>query len=101
MEAALDNTAVPVTMQEAPAGQECAAPQGELETTIAQVWAEVFGREKIGRNANFFELGGNSLLGMDLTELLASRLGVQVPVLVLFQYPTIGEMAGIIADEAL
>lgn len=75
----------------------------ELEQSIAQVWQEVFDREHIGSDDNFFELGGNSLLAMDITELLSSRLSIQVSVLVLFQHPTIQEMAEAVisADEEL
>jgi hypothetical protein len=72
-------------------------PLEELERAITQVWKDVFQLEQIGREENFFELGGNSLLGMDLTELLANRLGIQIPVLVLFRFPTIRELAEIIA----
>ena len=71
-------------------------PQGETELAIAQVWRDVFRLAKIGRNDNFFGLGGNSLLGMELTERLAKRLNVEVPVVALFQCPTIRELATIV-----
>jgi hypothetical protein len=68
-----------------------------LEQAITEVWRSVFHLPSIDRDANFFELGGNSLLGMDLTELLATRTGIEVPVLTLFQNPSIREMTAIIA----
>lgn len=71
----------------------------ELEAAIAQIWQVVFNREHIGREQNFFELGGNSLLGMDLTELLASRLDIHIPVLELFRHPTIREIAAIVTAD--
>jgi surfactin family lipopeptide synthetase A len=64
----------------------------ELERALTQDWKEVFRLENVDRDDNFFELGGNSVLGMDLTERLASRLGIDVPVVVLFQHPTIREL---------
>lgn len=73
-------------------------PQGEIEMAIAQVWKDAFRIEKIGRHDNFFGLGGNSLLGMELTDMLAKRLAIQVPVVVLFQYPTIREIAEILGS---
>ena len=74
--------------------------QGELEQAVTQVWREAFQVDTIGPDDNFFELGGNSVLGMDLTELLASRLGVQIPVVMLFQHPTVREMTQIIIADA-
>ena len=74
--------------------------QEELETRISAAWRAAFRVERIGREENFFELGGNSLLGMDLTEMLADCLGIEVPVTLLFQYPSIREMTEIlIASE--
>ena len=72
-------------------------PQGELEQAIAQLWRELFRLDKVGRNDNFFELGGNSLSGMDLSEMLTTRLAIEVPVLAIFQHPTVREIAKVIA----
>lgn len=75
-------------------------PQGELEQAIAQLWKEVFGLNRVGRNDNFFELGGNSFLGMNLSESFTFRLGADVPVLLIFQYPSIRELAEVIGSES-
>lgn len=82
----------------ASAGHE--APQGKLEEGIAELWRELFHLDEVSRNANFFELGGNSLLGMDLSEMFSARLAIDVPVVVLFQYPTIREMAEVVATAS-
>lgn len=66
--------------------------QGELEAAVADVWCELFHRDEIGREENFFELGGNSLVGMKLTEMLAARLGMEVPVVAVFQHPCVREL---------
>ena len=42
------------------------APQGELETKLAAVWAKVLRVERVGRRDNFFELGGDSLGAVQL-----------------------------------
>ena len=81
-----------ININSARAGLE--EPQGELEQAIAKLWEELFQRGKVGRHDNFFELGGNSLLGMDLSEMFSARLGLEVPVLSIFQHPTVAEIAG-------
>jgi aryl carrier-like protein len=50
-----------------------AAPQGEIEQVIAQVWQELLGLERVGRHDHFFELGGNSLLAIQLIEQMRRR----------------------------
>lgn len=74
-------------------------PQGDLEQAIAQLWKDLFHLDEIGRDDNFFELGGNSLLGMDLSEMFATRLALEVPALMIFQHPTIAEIAQVIESE--
>lgn len=71
----------------------------ELERALVEVWMLVFQTDRVGLNDNFFELGGNSLLGLDLTELLASRLGIQIPVVAVFQYPTVHDMTEMIFSD--
>ena len=58
----LDRKALPMPEQEAYAARGYEAPVGEIETKLAEVWAEVLKLEKVGRHDNFFELGGHSLL---------------------------------------
>jgi aryl carrier-like protein len=80
-------------------GDVYTAPQGDLEEALARIWCQVFRVERIGRDDNFFELGGDSVLGMSLTELLAASLSVQLPVVDLFQNPTIRELALLITPN--
>jgi len=49
--------------------------------------------ERVGRHDNFFELGGHSLHGIKLTAKVEEQLGVSLPVIALFNHPTIQEMA--------
>lgn len=97
MEGTLDNLTAPAAREANEDGSD--EPRGELEQEIARIWSEVFHLERVGRDDNFFALGGNSLLGMDLTEALADRLSIRVPVLVLFQYPSVRELAEIITEN--
>ena len=96
MERLGSDAAVPAFNGEAIDAQEYEVPQGATEWAIAKLWQEVFSLEQIGRNANFFELGGNSLLGMTLMDRFDKDLSLQLPVVMLFQNPTIRELAQLI-----
>jgi acyl-coenzyme A synthetase/AMP-(fatty) acid ligase/acyl carrier protein len=74
-------------------GENYEAPEGEVEETLADIWQELLRVERVGRQDNFFELGGHSLHGMRLMAKVAERLAVRLPVLSIFQYPTIQQMA--------
>ncbi|WP_323131081.1 phosphopantetheine-binding protein [Sinorhizobium medicae] len=63
----LDRQALPAPDDEAYARAGYAAPQGAIETALAEIWAELLGVERVGRNDNFFELGGHSLLAVQLS----------------------------------
>jgi acyl transferase domain-containing protein/acyl carrier protein len=70
-----------------------AAPRGELERDLAEVWQELFGVATIGVNDNFFELGGHSLLATQLNARLSSKLHVEMSLAALLQAPTIADLA--------
>ncbi len=92
-----EHTELPSLIDEGRGDEVYEDPQGEVEIALAQVWRDAFHLEKISRHDNFFGLGGNSLLGMELTEMLATRLDIQIPVVALFQYPSVRELAGFLA----
>ncbi|WP_425273358.1 phosphopantetheine-binding protein, partial [Pseudomonas petroselini] len=58
----LDRKALPEPDHAALLTRVYEAPQGEVETTLARIWAEVLHVEQVGRHDHFFELGGHSLL---------------------------------------
>ncbi|KAF9925555.1 hypothetical protein BGZ65_007671, partial [Modicella reniformis] len=74
------------------ARQEYEEPQGEIETTIAHIWAELLHLDRVSRNDNFFALGGHSLLAVHLIERLR-RVGLSLPVSALFKTPTLSVLA--------
>ncbi|GAB3388624.1 non-ribosomal peptide synthetase [Azotobacter armeniacus] len=73
------------------------APQGEVEETLAAIWAEVLGVERVGRQDNFFELGGHSLLAIQITALLAQRHACELAVRHFFDAPTLQALAQALA----
>ncbi|MCG1048915.1 phosphopantetheine-binding protein, partial [Mycetohabitans sp. B6] len=88
----LDRRALPAPDDEALAHQMYVAPQGELETTLAAIWAELLGVERVGRHDSFFALGGHSLLAVQLIERLRRR-GIGLSVRALFDTPTLSALA--------
>ncbi|MFF9626468.1 SDR family NAD(P)-dependent oxidoreductase [Streptomyces griseosporeus] len=76
------------------------APGAGLETTIAEVWCAYLGLEQVGVHDPFFELGGNSLIGMSMVAALEKRLGRPVAPALLFEHPTVAAMAAALAGDA-
>ncbi len=69
------------------------APTDELEQQLVQIWEKVLKQEPIGVEDNFFKLGGNSLLAVQLFNQIEKQLGQKLPLSQLFQSPTIQELA--------
>ena len=69
------------------------APVGEVEATLARLWSELLGVERVGRHDHFFELGGHSLLAVQLVSRLRQQLGVELALSALFDQP-VPERAG-------
>jgi thioesterase domain-containing protein len=80
-------------------GQDRFSPQTALETQLVIIWEQVLGVSGIGRHDNFFDLGGNSLLGLRLLANLEKALGRRVPVSVLFQGQTVESMAVALRED--
>lgn len=69
------------------------APRTEVEQTITIVWQEVLRVEKIGVNDNFFDLGGHSLLIVQIHSRLRTHFSEKLTIVDLFKYPTISALA--------
>ena len=69
------------------------APRTPIEEMLAAIWAEVLGLKRVSINDNFFELGGHSLQAVKLVSKLSVEMNVKVSVKLLFQNPTIAELA--------
>src|SRR5262249_17234721 len=95
----LDRKALPAPDGEAYAVRGYEAPEGEIETTLANIWAELLKLERIGRYENFFEVGGNSLLGMRLIQRMR-QAGFELDVRTLFATPVLTEIASAIRPPA-
>jgi amino acid adenylation domain-containing protein len=70
-----------------------AAPRSQAEKMLADVWAEVLHIEQVGINDNFFDLGGHSLLMSQVHRKLREIFSMDISMITLFQYPTIGSLS--------
>lgn len=86
---------------EAPSQSKAAytAPQNELEQLIAGLWKEVLFVEEIGREDNFFDLGGHSLLLMKVNLKLKHHCGKEISLVEMFKYPTISTLAEFLSGQ--
>jgi len=69
------------------------APRNSVEEIVAGIWQQVLGIPRIGVEENFFELGGHSLLAAQVMARVESLLGAEVPLHLLFEFPTVAGLA--------
>jgi acyl carrier protein len=77
------------------------APRSQTEKILADVWAEVLSVEQVGINDNFFDLGGHSLLMIQVHRKLQEVIDQDISMITLFQYPTIGTLCTYLSGEAI
>nr|WP_144695837.1 non-ribosomal peptide synthetase [Chitinophaga vietnamensis] len=68
-------------------------PMGALQQTIAAIWKEVLGLERISASDNFFEIGGNSIKLIQALNRIKNEVDITVPLTTAFTYPTIKALA--------
>jgi AMP-binding enzyme C-terminal domain/AMP-binding enzyme/Phosphopantetheine attachment site len=77
------------------------APEGNLESVLAEMWGEVLGLDRVGVEDSFFELGGNSLLAMQLFGRVGEAFQRDLPLATLYEDPTVrGQARTLAAREA-
>jgi acyl carrier protein len=91
----VDMKALPAPEQQRPdatASRNFVPPQTEIERTIAREWEKMFGGE-VSIEENFFDLGGDSFLLVQMHSRLRKALNVEFPIVVLFEHPTVRSLA--------
>ncbi|MEV4658609.1 AMP-binding protein [Micromonospora sp. NPDC049301] len=93
----VDERALPDPARAVPPGDGPATP---TERIVHDIWCAVLGREAVGRTDSFFDVGGQSLLLGQVQQRLAERFGVAVPLLRLFDHPTVAAQARLVDPPA-
>ena len=73
-------------------GASYVAPRNPLEQEMAETWAELLGVEQVGVHDDFFKLGGNSILAVQLLSRVRESFGVEVPLGAIFDVPTVASL---------
>ncbi|AYF27990.1 amino acid adenylation protein [Micromonospora tulbaghiae] len=89
----IDERALPDPVTEVPAGE---APATDTERAVHDIWCAVLGRDAVARTASFFDVGGQSLLLGQVQQRLAERFGVRLPMLRLFDHPSVAAQAALL-----
>jgi amino acid adenylation domain-containing protein len=72
------------------------APEGPTEKTLAGIWEEILGLDKVGVDDDFFDLGGHSLLAGRIVALVKDRLYATVSIQALFEASTVRKLAAVV-----
>lgn len=81
-------------------GQEYEKPRTAIELQLVEIWQEILNIKRIGIHDNFFTLGGNSLLALQMFERVEANLKVKLPLQSLLSAPTLAEISTLISDSA-
>jgi amino acid adenylation domain-containing protein len=96
----IDRKALPEPeMQSIATGSTYVTPANEVEAAIAAIWQEVLRVPRVGRNDNFFDLGGHSLLIVQVQNRLQKEFGRLVPIVEFFQYTTVAALAARLSSD--
>ncbi|MCY9398871.1 lichenysin non-ribosomal peptide synthetase LicA [Bacillus haynesii] len=77
---------------------EYAAPRNEYEEKMVGIWQEVLGAEQVGIHDQFFDLGGHSLKAMTMLAKIHKAFGVEVPLQILFEKPTVAALSDFVSE---
>ena len=96
----INRKALPVPDQSRPdLAASFLAPRDPLEQQLAKLWEIIFNLERVGVRDNFFDLGGHSLLAVRLFAQIKKLTGKDLPLVTLFQAPTIEQLAAILRQQ--
>ncbi len=77
-----------------------AMPENSIEEALVKIWAEILELDRVGINDNFFDLGGDSLRASRVISRVIQTFQLKLPIMMLFDSPTVAQMALVIAGQA-
>ncbi|WP_082063125.1 non-ribosomal peptide synthetase [Paenibacillus sp. IHBB 10380] len=95
----VDRKALPEPSLQLQEVRDVVLPRTTLEANVAEVWQDVLGFGGFSIYDDFFELGGHSLKAAVLAGRIHEKMGIEVPLGILFQAPTVASMAAWISEE--
>ncbi|KRD73971.1 non-ribosomal peptide synthetase [Lysobacter sp. Root983] len=97
----VDRKALPAPDAEALETHAYVAPRNGEEETLARLWAEVLGLERVGIHDDFFELGGHSLLATQLITRVQKAFGGEIALRALFEAPSVAGFAELLLRQRM
>ncbi|RIK37175.1 MAG: non-ribosomal peptide synthetase, partial [Chloroflexi bacterium] len=73
-------------------------PRNKVEETLATIWADLLGIERVGIYDNFFEIGGHSLLATQLVSRIENAFHVEIPLRTVFEASTVASLAQVLIN---
>ncbi|OQK16460.1 hypothetical protein AU255_00700 [Methyloprofundus sedimenti] len=95
----LDRNALPALGSRHLLATEYIAPRSQVEQRLAQLWSDVLGVEEVGVHDDFFGLGGHSILATQLLFKIRESFSCNLPLLDLFQSPTLASQAQLLVAD--
>ncbi len=90
----VDRRKLPAPVQQVPEYKaHKTSSNNDVERFLISLWSTMLGRESVSIHDNFFDQGGNSFLSLQTTERIGQEFGIKIPVVTLYQYPTIHALA--------
>jgi amino acid adenylation domain-containing protein len=97
----VNRAALPRPQEAVQAPESYVPPATPVEEGLAEIWAATLGVERVGARDNFFQRGGHSLLGMQVVARLRDAYQIDLPVKLLFDAPTLADLARTVEQHLL
>jgi acyl carrier protein len=75
------------------------AADDHLTRELARIWQQILGVDRIDIDQNYFDLGGDSSLAVQMFARIEDVFGIKLPLATLYEAPTIGELGGVLRSE--